>query len=85
MHTAFRRPLPKHFTLPPKEYSKSTPQEDEAHIRHDRWQIAVRDDPWRHKLAETVAPYVLIDSNGDEDTTGNRLVAVNRIRRGDGG
>lgn len=77
-------PLPESLAHEIEQDTEGTPEEDERHVEHNGRNISVRNDPRGNELAESVAPQILVDGDGDEDTTGHRLVAVYRICRCDG-
>ena len=63
MHFTVLGPPPKHLAFVPKQYPKQTPHHRQRHIRHDRVDIPILDDPWSNELAESVAPNILVDCN----------------------
>ena len=79
MNIAVPRPLSESLALEVEQDTKRTPQEDQAHIQHDWLHVAVSDDPWRNEFAKPIAPDVLVHCDRDEDTAGNRLVAVDSV------
>ena len=82
MHIAVPSPPPEGLAKEVDQNTKTTKQEDQTHIQHDRRHISISDDPWGNKIAEAVSPYVLVYSNGDEYAACNRLVAVHRVGGG---
>ncbi len=88
MHLIILSPLPECLSVEPEQDAKRAPQRGQAHVQHDRRDVAVRDDPWRYELAEAVAPQVLVDGDGDKYRARDRLVRVDGIGgsdTGDGG
>lgn len=67
MHVRSLGPLPKRLPIKVERNSEQAPQQNQAHIQHDRWDIAIFDDSGGDELAETVTSDVLIHSDGDED------------------
>ena len=85
MHAGVPAPLPEFLADKVEQDAKRAPQEDERHVQHDGRDEAIGNGPWGDELAEAVTPNVLVNSDGDEDGAGDRLVAVNCIGGGDGG
>lgn len=81
MHFATPGPPPEHLAFVPKEYPKHTSHDRQSHIRHDWVDIPIFDDPRGDKLAEPVAPNILVDCDGHKDGAGDRLVRVHGVRR----
>lgn len=65
MNRAILTPPPKCLSKEIKDNPKKTPQRDEAHIRHNRRNITLLDNPRRDELGESIAPDVLVDGDGD--------------------
>ena len=59
--------------------AEGAPQHGQAHVQHNRRDIAGFLGPWRDELAESVAPQILVDGDGDEDGSNDGLVAVDGI------
>lgn len=85
MHTTLPRPPPHLLPQSIKHNPKRTPQENQTHIQHDRRHKPRLLDPGRNELRKPIPPNILIDGDGDHDTARNRLVAVDGVRRRDGG
>ena len=68
-----------------EEDAKAAPEEDERHVQHDGRQETASNGPRRDEFRKSIAPDVLVDRDGDEDGAGDGLVAVDRVRGGDGG
>lgn len=60
-------PLPEGFAEEPENDSCQTPEDDQAHVRHDGRYVAALDDPWGDELRESVTPDVLVDRDGNEN------------------
>jgi len=67
-------PLSECLAVKPKYNAKQAPKKGQGHVRHDRRNIAIGDDPWCDEFTETIAPDILIDRDGDEDASSHRLV-----------
>jgi hypothetical protein len=67
-------PLPEGLAIEPKYNAEQAPKEGQGHVRHDRRNVSICNDPWGDELAETITPDVLVDSYSDEDASGNRLI-----------
>jgi hypothetical protein len=67
-------PLSENLAVVPEQNTEGTPKCGEAHIQHNRRNIAIRDDLWRDELAKTVSPEILVDSDSDEDGACDGLV-----------
>ena len=74
-------PLSEGLSVIPENNTRQAPENNQAHIRHDRGDIAALDDPWSDELRETVAPDVLVDCDGDKDRACDRLVGIDRVCR----
>lgn len=85
MDLAILRPSSKCFAFVPKQNSKQAPQQCKSHICHDGRDISRLNDPRRDKLAEPISPNILINGDGDEDTSRHRLVRIDCICGDDGG
>lgn len=79
MHAGVSAPFPERLAEEVEQNTKGTPEEDESHVEHDWGNETIFNGPWGDKLAEAIAPNVLIHGDGNEDGTGNRLVAVNGV------
>jgi len=73
------RPLSERLAEKPEDDTSRAPQGNQTHVRHDGWDIATLDDPGGDELAESIAPDVLIDSDGHENRTGYGFVGVNGV------
>lgn len=78
-------PLAEGLALVIEQDAESAPEEDEGHVEHDGRHIAGGDDPGGDEFTEAVAPQILVDGDGDKNATGHRLVAVDGVRRCNGG
>ena len=67
-------PSSKVLSVEPEQDSKQTPQGRQAHIKHDRGNVAVRDDPIGDEFREAIPPKVLIDSDGDKNRASDGLI-----------
>lgn len=85
MNGIIASPFAEGLALVIEQDAESAPKEDEGHVQHDGRNIAVGDDPGGDKLAETVAPQILVDGDGDENAAGHRFVAVDGVCRCNGG
>ncbi len=61
MHLAIPRPFPKRLAPVVKQYPKKAEYRDEAHIHHNRRDVAGLDDPRGYKFGEAIDPNVFID------------------------
>lgn len=77
-------PLSKSLSLEPEQDPKQTPQSYQRHIRHDRRNITVFDNPRRDELTEAVAPDILVYRDGDKQTARNGFVGVDCVSRSNG-
>ena len=84
MHIRVLGPLPKRLPLEIEQNAHATEQGDQRRVRHDRLDIAGLDDPRGQELGVAIAPDVLVDGDGDEETAGHGLVAVDGVGRDDG-
>ncbi len=85
MHTTILRPPAHPLAKEVKYHTKRAPQEDQAHIQHDRRDIPISNDPRRDEFAEAISPNVLVDRNRHEDAACNWLVAVDGVGGCNGG
>lgn len=85
MHAGVSAPLPERLAAEVEQNTKGTPEEDKSHVEHDWRNETIFNGPWGDELAEAIAPNVLVHGDGNEDGTGNRLVAVNGVGRCDCG
>lgn len=60
MDLAILRPASEFLAPEPKNHTSEAPQDDQAHIGHDGWDITALDSPRRDELRETIAPYVFL-------------------------
>ncbi|EEP78143.1 predicted protein [Uncinocarpus reesii 1704] len=65
--------------------SKRAPQYGQAHVHHNGRDKAMPHRPRGDELADAVAPEVLVHSDGNKDTSRNRLIAVDGIGADNGG
>ena len=77
-------PDPKFFPPYPEYNTTDAPQRDQAHVRHDWRHISLLDNPSIDDFGESVTPKVLVDCNAYKYGTGNGLVGVDCVSRGDG-
>ena len=85
MHLRIPCPLPKRFPIIPKYNPSKTPQQNKRHVRHNRRNIAILNNPRRNKLRESVTPNIFINRNRHENWTCHRLVRVDGVCWGDWG
>ncbi len=85
MHLRIPRPLPKRLPLIPKQNPKQTPQNNQAHIRHNWRDISTLNNPRRNEFTKAIAPDILIDRDSDEDGARDRFVGIDRVGGRDGG
>lgn len=83
MHLRISRDLSQPLAIVIKDDPTSTEKGCQTHVQHDSGNEATALRPWRNELAQAVAPEVFVHSNGDEDASGNGLVAVDSVRAGD--
>ncbi len=79
MHLRVFCPLPEGFAKEPEDDTCQTEEQDQAHVCHDGRDITRFDDPRSDELRKAIAPYILIDCDGDEDRTCDRFVGVDGI------
>lgn len=68
-----------------EQETEGAPQHRQAHVQHNGRNIAGCLSPRRDELAETVAPDVLVDRDGDEDRSDDGLVAIDGVCTRDSG
>ena len=68
VYIAVLAPPSKCLALVVEQDAKQTPQENERRVRHDGRDETIRNDPVSDKLAEAVAPHILVDSYCNEKT-----------------
>lgn len=83
--TIIPSPSPKGLAFEPEQNPEQTPKDGQSHVSHDGFHEATLFNPRRDEFREAVAPQVLVDSNGNEDTPRDRLVRVNGVGRSDCG
>lgn len=76
-------PIPERLSKIPENDSSKTPQERQAHVRYDGWDIATLDNPRCNELRKAVSPDILVDSDSDKDRSCDRFVGIDRICGGD--
>lgn len=82
MHRRLGRPSSEPLPVKVERDGTETPQRCQAHIQHDRLDEPAFLDPRGDELAETVAPEILVDGNGDKNRTGHGFIAVDGVRAG---
>lgn len=82
MNLRISRPLSEGLSKEPEDDPSQTPQCYQAHVRHDRRDVATLDSPGCDELAEPVSPNILIDRDCNENRARNWLVRVDTVRRG---
>lgn len=80
MHTRVLGPAAHSLAIVIEDDSAGAPEEDQAHVQHDRGDISGRDDPGGDEFAEAVTPEVLVDRDGHKNATRDGLVRVDRVR-----
>ena len=85
MHGRVPRQPPQALAPEVEEDAKAAPEEDERHVQHDGRHETASNGPRCDEFRKAIAPDVLVDRDGDEDGAGDGLVAVDRVRGGDGG
>ena len=66
MDVRLSRPLPHCLPVIVERDGTETPQHCQAHVEHNRLDESAFLDPGRDEFAEAVAPYILVDCDGDE-------------------
>ena len=79
MHRTIPCPVPTLLPKEPKDDARSTPECNQAHVRHDWRHEPTLQRPRRDKFGEPVAPDVLVHGDGNKDRAGDGLVAVDGV------
>jgi len=82
VYAAVLSPSPESLSLVVEQNTKQTPKRNERAVRHDGWDITIRNDPIGNELAESVAPDVLVDCDADKQAARYWLVRVDGVRAG---
>lgn len=85
MDTRLGCPLPHRLPVIVERDGAEAPQHCQAHVEHDRLDESAFQDPRRDEFAEPVAPYILVDRDGDEEQARHWLVAIDGVGGRDGG
>jgi len=82
MHLRISRPFPKRLAIKPENYPTQAPKSNQTHVRHNRRDKSILHRPRSNELGESIAPNVLVDSDGDENGPCDRFVGIDGICRG---
>ncbi|KAL9599419.1 MAG: hypothetical protein Q9219_003856 [cf. Caloplaca sp. 3 TL-2023] len=84
MNTIISRPDSEILAVEPENYPKKAPESDQTHVRHDGIYEPALLNPGVDVFREAVTISILVDGDGNENASCNRLVRIHCVGRGDG-
>ena len=79
VNAASRRPSSKLLAPDPEYDTTAGPEEEKAHVCHERRHVSRLLNPRCYKLRDTVSPNILVDSNRDENRASYWFVRIDSV------